>query len=198
MCPKIKKKNEQVQVWNDVQCGWIIIVERKTVKPLFCMKVKRSSKNSFLFGSLSSSYSCERKGVRSKTIFSSMLPTEDKSQKSIKQCFCLNSLHFWMQNLKYGRIRLLFHSSWPLYHFPIISLKSLVKWTDVISKSSPWQSLGRLLLFLCYCRPHQPSWRYHSAKEEKSSTHKFIKDTKGDVRFFFLMFDLIDWLTIDW
>ena len=36
--------------------------------PLFCMKVKRSSRNSFLLGSLSSSYNC--RGERERTQFS--------------------------------------------------------------------------------------------------------------------------------
>lgn len=122
-------------------CGsvWVnknvfLIVERKTVKPLFCMKVKRSSKNSFLFGSLSSSYSWERKrGLIKDNIFHFAEPLKNN------------------------------HSS---------------QQTDVVPQSSPWRNLGRLLLFLCYCRPHQPSSRYRSAREEKSGTNQVSKHEK--------------------
>lgn len=58
------------------------------------MKVKRSSKNSFLLGSLSSSYSCERKTYLMKDNIFQIAISRLGFMQSIKECFCGSSLHF--------------------------------------------------------------------------------------------------------
>lgn len=66
----------------------------RALLPLFCMKVNRSSRNSFLFGSLSSSYNLKKTKKK----------LNEKKNKHHTLAFILNSCYFGNNNIVFIQI----------------------------------------------------------------------------------------------